>query len=145
MLDRSIFIQQWVGCGGLSDHLPIFLKIKNGPSQPSSSLKFNKTWLKDESFVNLISGLWTPFSPLCPMSVAFQFASNIKILKRAIKEWAMGKRFREERELKFVESKISRILDAEGGGMLTMESKELFTTLERRRKMLLQEKEDTWN
>ena len=56
----------------------------------------------------------------------------------------MGKRFREDQELKFVESEISRISDAEGGGMLTVESKEVFTALEGRRKMLLQDKEDTW-
>ena len=78
------------------------------------------------------------------MSAAFQFASNIKILKRAIKEWEVKKIFREEQELKFVESEIPGILDAEGGGMLTVESKEVFTALEGRRKMLLQDKEETW-
>ena len=39
--------KKWVGCGGHSDHFPIFLEFRRGPLKPPSSLKFNKTWLKD--------------------------------------------------------------------------------------------------
>ena len=114
MVDRIHCIRQWVGCGGLLDHIPIFLELRNGPSQPPSPLKFNKTLLKYESFVKLILDLWIPFNPHSPISAAFQFATNIKGLKGVIKEWAVGKRVREDLELKSVEAEISRILDSVG-------------------------------
>ena len=50
LMDRQQYIRQWVGSGGHSDHLRIFLEYKNGPEKPPSLMKFNKTWLKDESF-----------------------------------------------------------------------------------------------
>ena len=50
MLDRQHFMKHWVGCGGRSDHLPIFLEYRTRPIKPPNPLKLNKTWLKDESF-----------------------------------------------------------------------------------------------
>ena len=47
VMDMHHFIKKWVGCGGHSDHFPIFLEFRRGPLKPPSSLKFNKTWLKD--------------------------------------------------------------------------------------------------
>ena len=61
VVDRIHYLRQWVGCGGLSDHLPIFLELRNGPTQPPSPLKLTKTWLKDESFTQLLTDLWIPF------------------------------------------------------------------------------------
>ena len=62
VMDMTHYLRQWVGCGELSDHLPIFLELMNGPTQPPSPMKFNKTWLKDESFTNLLTDLWIPFN-----------------------------------------------------------------------------------
>ena len=31
IVDGPFQIRQWVGCGGASDHFPIFLDLKNGP------------------------------------------------------------------------------------------------------------------
>lgn len=63
IVDNHHFIRQWVGKGGHSDHFPIFLEFKNGPVKPPSPLKFNKTWLKDDSFMALISNGWAPYDP----------------------------------------------------------------------------------
>ena len=76
MVDQQHFLKQWVGNGGRSDHLPIFLEFRNGPKKPPSPLKFNKTWLEDESFHELILSNWKPFNPEIRMTVAFQFAAN---------------------------------------------------------------------
>ena len=85
MVDNHHFIRQWVGKGGHSDHFPIFLEFKNGPVKPPSPLKFNKTWINDEGFVNLISNRCIPYDPGNRLFVAFQFAENIRHLKDAIK------------------------------------------------------------
>ena len=62
LLDQQHYIRKWVGCGGHSDHLPIFMEYRNGPVRPPSPLKFNKTWLKDESFKQMILSNWVPYN-----------------------------------------------------------------------------------
>ena len=92
VVDKIHYLREWVGCGGISNHLPIFLELRNGPTQPPSPLKFNKTWLKDESFTQLLTNLWIPFNNEGVQNVAFQFADNIKRVKGDIKVWAVGER-----------------------------------------------------
>ena len=60
LVDRFFLVRQWVGSGGLSDHFPIFFEIKKGPYNPPIPLKFNKSWLQDESFRNLFLSHWNP-------------------------------------------------------------------------------------
>ena len=67
--------------------------------KPPSPLKFNKTWLRDEGFVNLISSNWIPFDLGNRISAAFQFAENIRRLKVVIKVWVVDKRKWVDREL----------------------------------------------
>ena len=56
----------------------------------------------------------------------------------------MGKKLREDRELKLLEEEISRILEGDGGGMMNQETKENLITIEGRRNTLLLEREDIW-
>jgi len=144
LVERQFLLRQWIGTGGQSDHFPIFLEIRKGPSMPASPLKFNKGWLKDESFINLIKGNWVPFDVQAPLSAAFQFARNIKKLKDLIKSWSFLKRKKEDAELKLLEEDLRQIYESEGGGMESQESKGVLIKLEERRNMLLKEKEETW-
>ena len=71
VVDIHHFTKLWVGCGGKSNHLPIFQELKNRPVKPPSPLKFNKTWLKDESILSLISSKWIPFNPNSRRTTSF--------------------------------------------------------------------------
>ena len=122
-------MKQWVGCGGRSDHLPIFLEYQNGSVKLPSPLKFNKTWLKDESFRQLILSNWVSFNLDIRLSIAFQFTDNFFRLKRLIKNWAMEKRRRDDNELRQIEKDIVFIMDTEGGGMMNQESKDTLVGL----------------
>jgi len=144
LVDRFFLIRQWVGSGGNSDHFPIFFEMQKGPINPPSSLKFNKVWLQDESFKNLVLEHWVPFDRESVGSAAFQFADNIKNLKRLIKDWSIAKNRREDAELKQVEEDLLMMYESEGGGLISPESKEALTRLEGRRNSLLCEKEETW-
>ena len=88
------------GLWGRSDHLPIFLEYRNGPGKPPSPLKFNKTWLKDESFRQLILTNWVPYNPDSRMNASLQFAGNFSRIKGLIKKWVGDKRIREDLELR---------------------------------------------
>ena len=116
LVDRFIHVRQWVGSGGLSDHFPIFFEIQKGPTNPPIFLKFNKVWLQDETFKNIFHTNWIPFDGDLDRSTSFQFANNIKKMKRVIKEWSIAKRCREDAELKQVEEELLRIYEGDGGG-----------------------------
>ena len=115
LVDSLFLVRQWVGSGGLSDHFPIFLEVKKGPINPPSPLKFNKSWLKEESFKHLFLSHWIPFGRDNDRSAALQFADNIKRLKVFIKEWAAAKRTRDEAELKSIEDALLLLYEGDGG------------------------------
>ena len=56
----------------------------------------------------------------------------------------MEKRCQEDRELEQVERDLSKLLEKDGGGMLTQRDKDTFIRLEGKRNTLLLEKEETW-
>ena len=118
LVERFFLVRQWVGSGGNSDHFPIFFEIKKGPINPPSPLKYNKTWLLDESFKNLFLAHWRIFYETLDRSATFQFAENIKRLKGEAKSWAKEKRVREDAELKQVEADLLQIYEGVGGGLL---------------------------
>jgi len=144
LVERHFLVRQWIGSGGQSDHFPIFLEICKGPSTPASPLKFNKIWLKDESFIKLIKENWALYDSQAALTASFQFMENIKKLKNLIKSWSSLKRQREEAELIQLEKDLSQIYDSEGGGFRSQEEKEDLMRKEERRNILLKEKEETW-
>ena len=54
LLDLDLHIRQWVGCGGDSDHQPIFLQILSDNIKLRCPFKFNAHWLPKEEFVALL-------------------------------------------------------------------------------------------
>jgi len=79
-----------------------------------------------------------------PRLVAFHFVDNLKRIKEKVKIWAFEKRQREDQELKNIETTLQSISEEEGGGYLTVESKDALLRLEERRNKILKEKEETW-
>lgn len=144
LVESNLNVRQWIGSGGASDHFPIFLKFQEGRVKPPSPLKFNKIWLKDPSFFELVKILWVPFLPRGDLFASFQFARNINHLKKPIKEWAQAKLVKDDQELKEIEETLANVYEEEGGGHMTMSSKELMSRLEGRRNTLLQEREESW-
>ena len=144
IVDRPLQIRQWVGCGGASDHFPIFLDLNIGPKQPPSPLKFNSTWLKDDSFKALILARWIPYRADSNLSTAFHFAENFKRIKEAVKTWSASKRLREYLDLKQVEEELRLTYEGIGGGFLSQADKDALVSLEKRRNSLLMDKEESW-
>ena len=144
LVERMLLVQQWVDSGGASDHFPIYIEIRKGPQNPPSSVKFNKIWLQDPSFKELVSSNWVPSQENINGTAAFHFADNIRRLKGLIKDWAADKRRREDLELKAIEHDLMIIYEGEGGGLISEASKADLVLLEGRRNSLLLAKEETW-
>lgn len=77
LLETANWIRQWVGNFGDSDHNLILLQIAKGGEKPPSPFKFNKDWLKQSDFVELIIELWVPFDPGTRILAPIQFVTNI--------------------------------------------------------------------
>ena len=106
-------------------------------------MKFNKTWLKDESIRNLILTNWVPYNPASRLTVPLQFVDNFSRLKGLIKKWAGEKRRREDLELRQIEKDIFNIMDLEGGGYMNQDSKDTLVRLQSRRNTILLDLEET--
>jgi hypothetical protein len=144
LLEKPLHLKQWIGFGGISDHVPIFLELRQGPRKPASPFKFNKTWLTNDSFINLVRENWIPFHQESNQSTTSHFVENLKRIKAKTKIWAFQKRQNEDLELKEIESQLQRISEEEGGGYATLEAKISLLRMEERRNKLLKEKEEMW-
>ena len=51
LLEHELCFRQWVGCGGESDHHPVFLQILGHDKKLHSPFKFNPHWLEHEELV----------------------------------------------------------------------------------------------
>ena len=99
----TISLDNGWGKGASWTIFPFFWNSKMDWSPPSP-LKFNKTWLKDESLIDLIPNGWVHSAPGNRITIAFQFAENFRNLKEVIKTWVVDKRKRDARELQLVEA-----------------------------------------
>jgi len=143
-LDSLHFVRQWIESGGVSDHNPIMLELKSGGSKPSSPFKFNSAWLKCDDYIALVSSSWAPYRQEEHGHAAIHFMKNLIKIKAVTKEWAKKKRESEDQELRSIEANLGEYLMDVDGGFATVESRDRLLALEKRRQVLLEEKEARW-
>ena len=80
-LDSEFLFKQWIGCGGDSDHQPIYLQILTSTPKAHCPFKFNACWLENNELVALLKASWVVFDALSEVSPASQFDANLKRLK----------------------------------------------------------------
>ena len=80
-LDIDFIHKQWIGCGGDSDHQPVYLQISPSTSKAHCPFKFNACWLENIELVEVLKGSWVAFDALSEVSPASQFVVNLKRIK----------------------------------------------------------------
>jgi len=55
LLTLGLLHRQRVGSGGISDHFPIYMEIDGGSRKPKGPFKFSSSWLKDATYVRMIT------------------------------------------------------------------------------------------
>eukprot|EP01018_Ginkgo_biloba_P022058 Gb_03022 [translate_table: standard] len=140
----DFFLKKLEDVGVILDHFLVVLELAEVGKRPSSPFKFIPGWLEEDEFVRLARDLWVPYNENLRESASLQFAANLKKLKQATIGWAHTKKIKEAKELFEVESKLEVLYVSEGVGYLSEESKAEMTTLEQRRRKLLDEKEAAW-
>ena len=81
-----------MGCGGESDHQPVFLQILNSELKLRSPFKFNAHWLVNEDLVTLLKDAWDVYIDNPVVLLAIHFAANLKRIKDVSIIWSVKKR-----------------------------------------------------
>lgn len=92
--------------------------MKGSLNKSSSPFKFNYSWLKDESFHNLVFETSILYNLVGQVPVVVHFVKNLKRMKKATIWWSNLKtRQRKEVELKTVAKELKRLESPKGGGL----------------------------
>lgn len=134
--------RQWVGTGGLSDHLPIYLQISGPSKKPPAPFKFFSGFLKDPKYINLVIEYWRAQPPLREKRMAADFCGRLKKLRTITEEWSKKKKLRDEQNLKDIEMHIAHLTDEKGLGYLTNDRKLQLMNLENQKAKILLKKEE---
>jgi hypothetical protein len=134
-----------VGCGGVSNHSPIWIELIRGPKKPASHFKFNSSWLADENFQKIFKENWIPFEQGSNIPTSIHVASNLKCIKQMVIPWAHAKHDREELELSQIEDRLEHLSKTAEGGYISMETKSYLLSLEVCLRKLLEDKEVEWH
>eukprot|EP00253_Pinus_taeda_P033090 PITA_33090 len=144
LYNRLSRIRQWVGSGGISDHRPIFLETVDINNKIKSPFKFNSSWLKDPSYIQLVTDYWQNNPIRDHENLTEGFIRKLTKLKRISKHWAHQKRIRDDQTLKEAERIITSYDDSSDGIFPNQESKEHYTSLVTKRSQILKEREESW-
>jgi len=122
-------IRQWVGSGGISNHRPIYLETVDNNNKIKSPFKFNSSWLKDPSYIQLVTDFWQNNRIMENENLTEGFIRKLTELKRVSKHWAHQKRIRDDQTLKEAEKMITLYEDSSDGTFPSLESKEQYSSL----------------
>ena len=92
LLEHDLCFHQWVGCGGESDHQPVFLQILGHDKILHSPFKFNPHWPEHEDLVLLLKNTWKMYDDNSILSPASQFSDNLKKIKNVSICWSVKRK-----------------------------------------------------
>lgn len=137
-------IRQWVGSGGISDHMPIYLEADGTNHKIKSPFKFNAVWLQDPAYIQLVQEYWqnNPISGNEDLSAGF--VRKLTDLKLITKNWAHQKRIQDNHTLTEAERVIGEFEDSSTGTFSSQENKDQYNNLIAKRAQILKEREESW-
>lgn len=136
--------RQWVGTGGLFNHLPILLQVSGPTKKPRSPFKFFSGYLQEPEIINLVTDFWRSQPPLRAQRMATDFCERLYTLRRRTEEWSKRKKLRDDQHLTDIELQIAQLTDERGLGFISEDSKVLRNNLEKQKSKLLLDKEEQW-
>eukprot|EP00253_Pinus_taeda_P027834 PITA_27834 len=144
LLTLGLLHRQWVGSGGVSNHLPIFMEISGGPWKPKGPFKFNSSWLKDPTYIHLINELWKMHPPYVGWNITEGFTHDLIEMKRLYKTWAHNKRIKDDQTLMNAEKEIVEFEKNMEGAYKVTEQKDRLTEVYAAKRKILMDREEAW-
>ena len=122
-LDSDFLLKQWIGCGGDSNHQPVYLQISSSTPKAHCPFKFNACWLEHIELVELLKDSWVVFDALSEVSPASQFVANLKRIKDISIKLSLKKKAQDIKDLVDIESDMKRYYDRTIIGFISEEDK----------------------
>lgn len=113
--------RQWVGSGGISDHMPIFLELEARHRAHNAPFKFNATWLRDPTYIKLISDFWHSHPISENMDPAKGLVRNLSEIKGKSREWAKARRKQDDQTISGAEQAIEALEASSDGTYISPE------------------------
>jgi hypothetical protein len=134
----------WVKLPFLSDHAPICLQIGEGRGGKGHPFKFNSMWLKDPTFIKLVTSVWTDCTLVIPGDAQGNLFRKLNSLKSHSILWLKDKKLREQAELNSIELELENLLKQKHQMHSSVEIELKIRGLEDARNKLLRDEEERW-
>eukprot|EP00253_Pinus_taeda_P022290 PITA_22290 len=126
-----------------SDHRPILLEWRDSAFKKGYSFKFNRVFLSDPDFNNLISSKWADLQ-VSNKTLFTTFREKIQALRISAKEWQTQKIKNDRRVLSSIQSELESLLSSSSWSSMSFDKKNKIRVLTMRKNDLLLKEEITW-
>ena len=142
-MDYDLHFRQWIGCGGDSDHHPVYFQILNSDIKARSPFNFNAFRLHNDDPVTLLKASWIVYDDSSEVSPASNFDVNLKSLKHVSSYLSVKKKAQEIKDLVDIEFSMIETLHKMGFGFTSEDDKSSLVELETwKRKFLCDQEMD---
>lgn len=76
------------------------MEMEGGRARPKGQFKFYSTWLKEASFINLVTEFWKENLPGERGNATKGFINNLTEVKKMTKHWAQEKKLQDDETLR---------------------------------------------
>lgn len=142
LVNRGSCIRQCVVFGGISDHRPIYLELKDAIENPKAPFKFNSSWLRVADYMRMVIDYWKAHPLGANGNITEDFAHNLREMKTLSKIWAHRKRIQDDHTLRVAEEEIYTYEENTRGIFSTQEHKDKIASLMHKRTQILKDKEE---
>lgn len=108
-------MRQWVGSGGIFDHLPTYMEIYGGRAKPKGPYKLCSDWMKEASYIRMVIEFWMSNPLGARGNIINSFLHNLLELKKLSKIWAHNKRILDAQSLRQIKADIATYENNHGG------------------------------
>lgn len=140
---RNEIISYEIICCHISDHYPITLHWHQDDFHGSFPFKFNRIWLEDPTYSDLVKEIWCREENRYPSHMR-SFIEKLWILRQATKKWEINKKRHLNGELEAINKELMEISPLLTGITLPIDIRCRIRALQNRRLALLLIKETTW-
>ena len=138
----SLIFRTWVEVGGLSGHLLVLLQIQNIETKPTTSFKFNPSWLLEEYYHKMTGDTQRPLEANPNITFMKQLSENLQKVKKVTKPWDRVYTANKQKQLNEVENSLKEIYEKTNSGIFTEEELKEVREKELKREELLAREEE---
>lgn len=133
-----------VGNAFVSNHRSILLSWREKGFRKGYPFKFNRTYLEDPAFNDLITNAWKDLLSKAMSPPFLTFRDKMAIVRKLVKDWQIEKRKKDRQELQAAQQELDNFLKSSDASSCPFRMKCRIRELERKKYKLLKQEESFW-